>query len=196
MSNDLAIGSMSAVAKAQNKDVATVITEALVDGTAKIVCVDVSQSMGDQDAPGGMRRIDAARAELEKLQKAYPGQIILVEFSHVANFNFEGELCRPGGGTDLSTAFDLIEEYDGLADVWVITDGETNNQEECIAYVKKHASKIHTVFMGEEGNAEAFDFLKRLAKLSGGKSAKTSAPGMLAAPIMGMLPPPKGAINL
>lgn len=195
MGSDLVVGSLKQVAKKQGKEVSAVIADAILDGTAKIVIVDVSASMGNSDASEGQQRIRAAQRELERLQEQYPGEIILVEFSSSASFRFDGKLSAPNRLTNLISALALVEEYDGLCDIWVITDGEDLSIDKCLQYAKTHKSKINTVFMGTS-DPSAIDFLKNLSRLSGGQHAVTVSPGMLAAPVMGMLPPPKVAINL
>lgn len=142
-----------------------------------IAIVDVSGSMSADDAPGGKSRYDAACRELAKLQANHPGKIGVVAFSSTVAFCPGGTPPFLNGGTALDDALEYCLIVNGLCELVVISDGEPNDAEGALRVARRFTeSDISTVYVGPEGGSGA-EFLKRLAKASGGQAvtaAKTA----------------------
>jgi Mg-chelatase subunit ChlD len=157
-------GSLGAVAQAQGKSVAESFINADV-----ILIVDTSGSMGANDSRNNQSRYDVACEELKKLQASLPGKLALLSFSDDVQFCPNGIPFNFGGGTDLAKAlkFAKMADLKGIRFI-VISDGEPDDEQECLRVAKTYKAKIDTVYVGPEGGAGQ-KFLNRLAKASGGQ---------------------------
>lgn len=171
-------GSLGAIAQRDGVSLA----ESFLSADA-ILVVDMSGSMGANDAPGGLSRYEAAEGELRCLQEQNPGKIAVIAFSDTAEFCPTGIPRRMGAGTNLAGALRFVHPADGT-DVHfiVISDGEPDDQQKALAEARKFSSKIDTVYIGPESGyaAGGREFLKRLAAASGGTYSQGDAPGLLA----------------
>lgn len=160
------------------------IAEAIVDAEV-VVVVDVSGSMYEYDNTS-KARYERAQEVLNDLQGQYAGKIILVSFSNEAQFHFTGWLPEPGGGTDLAAALRFVRDLSETFQIILITDGEPNSEEYALREAKMLHSPIMTMFVGEESNGHARDFLKRLSEATGGKFM-TTKPELIGEGIKGYL---------
>lgn len=183
MNTAIVPGSLAALASKANQSLA----ESFLNVEA-IVIVDVSGSMHTLDAPGNKSRYDAACAELESLQRAYPGKIGIVAFSDTAQFVPGGKPMMQGGGTNMVAALDTVKCADGLGiKLILISDGQPDSPEETIARASRFKTHIDTVYIGSERESSGREFLQRLAKATGGNFAKSAAPAMLQQPVIALL---------
>jgi len=184
MNSAIVQGSLSAVATSGHISLA----ESFINAD-HIVLVDVSGSMTERDSRDGQSRYDVACQELRKLQGELPGSIAIVAFATRPEFCPGGipmMNATTGSGTDLAQGLRFIAPADGLVDVWVISDGEPNNEQEALTIARRMSSKINAVFVGPRGGSGA-DFLRQLAAIRGGKAAEDTAGMNLAATVQKMI---------
>ena len=133
-----------------------------------VVACDYSGSMAAGDSRGGMTRWEAMSIELRKLQASYPGKILVIGFSDNAYKFYNGMIPEPHSSTNMVDALDLMEEYDDTGIVlFMISDGAPDAEDRVLQKARTFKSKINTIFVGPEGD-EGAEFLKRLAKATGG----------------------------
>lgn len=169
---NLVVGSIAQVARSTNRGMATVIADALASGNCRIIGIDNSGSMATRDCSGGeMSRYEKARRELETLQQKYSGTIIVVSFNETAQFCLNGAPDAAEGQTLLSSYFELVRDYDGLAEFFVICDGEldADDYENCKRLARQFRSKINTIYVGSD--ADGAVYMREIAKISGGQTA-------------------------
>jgi hypothetical protein len=145
-----------------------------------ILIVDMSGSMGMEDAPGEIARWDAAENELIRLQAENPGKLAVVAFSGTVEFCPTGIPPRLGGGTNMAAALRFVKPADGTGVKFIlISDGEPDDKMEVLNVAYSFESKIDTVYIGPEGGRGA-SFLAKLAQQAGGMATTSKAPGLLA----------------
>ena len=170
-------GSLTALAQRENISLA----ESFLSADALLI-VDMSGSMGDDDAPGGKSRYEAAESELLRLQEQNPGKLAVIAFSDTAEFAPTGIPRRMGGNTNLAGALRFVKPADGTGVRFiVISDGQPDDEQAALDVARTFESRIDCVYIGPEsdyGGGRAF--LKRLAKSAGGHFAQGKAPGLLA----------------
>lgn len=169
MNNSIVAGSIGAVAQQSGKSIA----ESFVNADVVIV-VDTSGSMEACDSRGGKSRYDVACEELKSLQASLPGKLALLSFSDDVQFCPNGIPWQYGGGTDLAKAlkFSKMADVTGMRFI-VISDGEPSSESEALNVAKTYKNKIDTIYVGPE-NGDGQEFLRKLAKASGGQGV-TSA---------------------
>ncbi len=145
-----------------------------------LLLVDTSGSMMMKDAPGGVSRHEAARGELERLQRDQPGKIAIVSFSHQAQFCPSGIPHRFDMGTNMAGALEFVKPADDCGiRFFLITDGEPDNADETLKAARAFKSRIDCVYIGPEtGRGRAF--LQQLADVTGGQAVQSEQVGMLA----------------
>lgn len=157
-------GSVAAVAARANKSIAETFLS--VD---LIAMVDVSGSMESHDSRGGRSRYAVACDELTKLQGQYPGKVGIIAFSNTAHFVPGGVPPMLSGGTNLESALQMAKKADGVGPKFVvISDGQPNSEEACLAVARTFKSPISTIYVGPESDQSGQDFLRRLAAAAGG----------------------------
>lgn len=164
-SNVTVKGSLAQVAKDTGKSIAATFVDADC-----IILIDVSGSMQETDAPGGKSRYEAACGELEKLQGDLPGKVAIISFNHLTTFNPNGIPTSAGGGTNLTSALEFAKvcDFDGVRFV-VVSDGEPDDPYTALAVAKTYRNKIDVIFCGNEARPDGREFLRKLAKASGGQ---------------------------
>jgi Mg-chelatase subunit ChlD len=146
-----------------------------------ILIVDMSGSMGAEDAPGGISRWQAAEDELLRLQEQMPSKLAVIAFSSEVQFCPSGVPIRFGGGTDMAKALRFVKPADGLEIRFIlISDGQPDSEKETLKVASSFKSKIDTVYIGPESDQYGRRFLAKLAAESGGVFSKSTAPGLLA----------------
>jgi len=187
-SNKAVAGSLSQQATAKGQALA----ETFVNADA-IVLVDTSRSMGMSDGFENTR-YERACDELAKIQKSMPGKIAVLSFSDEVMFCPAGIPWNYEAGTDLAAALKFAK----VADVpemrfIVISDGEPTDgsgnlspEQYCIQIAKTFKNHIDTIYIGRE-NGSGQDFLARLAKASGGISARDFSAAQLETTVKGLL---------
>jgi len=159
-------GSLQAIARDSNADLATVFTDADV-----LVIIDISASMTEQDARGGRSRYAVACDELTRLQAKHPGKVAVIAFSSDAQFCPGGLPPAPQSFTDLAGALDFAHVADGCGlKIILISDGEPDDEVDAMRAARRWQDKIDTIYVGPEG-AEGAAFLRKLAKATGGQAS-------------------------
>ena len=163
--NAIIPGSLSAIAKQENKSIA----ETFVNADC-IVIVDTSGSMENHDSRGGKSRYEVACEELAELQNSYPGKIAVLSFSGETIFCPNGVPINLTGSTDMAKAlqFAKIADVPGMQFI-LISDGEPNSETDTLKIAKTYNNKISTIYVGPEDKPTGRDFLYRLAQETGGK---------------------------
>lgn len=166
-------GSLSQIATANNQSLA----EAFLNADS-ILIVDTSGSMSSTDGTQ-QTRYDRACDELKKLQANLAGRIAVIAFSDRTQFCPGGVPMFFGQGTDMTKALEYVKPADGVVDrLILISDGEPSDPDRVLALAAKFETKIDCIFIGLEGSHGA-DFLRRLAKASGGSSQTIAQAGLL-----------------
>jgi len=146
--------------------------EAFLTVDAIMIC-DISGSMAERDVAtegGYCSRWEECNRQLARIQRRFPGRLAVVAFSDDAQFMPGGVLPAPLAGTDLTNALEFVAPADGTGIKYIVaSDGEPNDPESALRVASK-MSPIDAIHIGtsEEGR----DFMKRLAKASGGKSVE------------------------
>ena len=158
-----------------------------------IILLDASWSMDTIDWEDelefkNMRRIDRAKAELNKIQALYPGQIALVSFASIPVFHADGIVSEPYGNTNMKDALRFIQVADGINDITfiLISDGEPDNEAATLAVAYEFVNKINTVFIGPKGGGGEY-FLQRIADATGGTYGVNYCGNLLSGTIIKML---------
>lgn len=164
MNTAIVPGSIQAIAEQNGKSIAESFLSADV-----IVIVDTSGSMAAGDSRGGKSRYDVACMELAHLQASLPGKIAVLSFSYDTIFCPSGVPIDQGGTTNLAGALKFAKTAD-VPDMRfiVISDGEPDDENEALAVARSYKNRIDVIYVGPEDYPYGRDFLKRLAKQSGG----------------------------
>ena len=182
MTTQIIPGSIGAVAQQSGKSIA----ESFVNADVVIV-VDTSGSMDACDSRGGKSRYDVACEELKSLQASLPGKLALLSFSDDVQFCPNGIPWQYGGGTDLAKAlkFSKMADVTGMRFI-VISDGEPSSESEALNVAKTYKNKIDTIYVGPE-NGDGQEFLRKLAKASGGQGVTSAQVKELASSVKHLL---------
>ena len=180
--NQIVPGSIAAVAQQTGKSIA----ESFLSADA-VILVDTSGSMHANDSRNGRSRYDVACEELKKLQAELPGKLALLSFSSDVRFCPAGIPTDFGEQTNLSKALKFAKQADiNNMRFIVISDGEPDSEGEAIFEAKKYKNRIDTIFVGPDGGAGQ-DFLRRLAKASGGQNMTSAQVKELATDVRTLL---------
>lgn len=158
-------GSLSALAKQENKSIAETFVNADL-----VVIIDTSGSMSTHDSRGGKSRYEVACEELANLQTNHPGKIAVLAFSNEVMFCPNGTPMYFGGGTDMAKAlqFAKVADVPGMQFI-LISDGEPDDENETLAIACTYRNKISTIYVGPEETPFGREFLQRLAQATGGQ---------------------------
>jgi hypothetical protein len=167
--NALVRGSLADIASQSNQTVAETFLNADL-----IVLLDVSASMGRNDARGNRQRYDVACEELALLQADMPGRVAVIGFSAYPEFAPSGKPAYQGGNTDLAGALKFARIADtGDVRFAVISDGEPDSEREALDAAKTYKGCIDCIYIGPENDKRAQDFMSRLASAHNGKQVTT-----------------------
>lgn len=175
MNTQLVPGSLSAIAAQNHQSIAETFLNADC-----VILVDTSGSMCACDSRGNRSRYEVACDELKNLQAQLPGKLALLSFSDDVIFCPSGVPFNYEGGTDLTRAlkFAKVADVQGMRFI-VISDGQPDNGDTALAVARTYKAKIDTIYVGPEGG-EGQDFLKRLARASGGQGVTAAQVRQLA----------------
>ena len=182
MDTQIITGSIGAVVQQTGKSIA----ESFINANC-IILVDTSSSMGQNDARGGTR-YEVACEELKTLQSILSGKLAILSFSDDVIFCPNGIPYNYNGMTDLARALKFAKMGDlssGMRFI-VISDGEPNDEDEALRIAKTYKNRIDTIFVGPEGSSGE-DFLKKLARASGGQTVTADRVKELAANVQKLL---------
>lgn len=164
MNTAIVTGSIADIAQQNNTSIAESFLNADV-----IILLDVSGSMNACDAKDAQRRYDVACQELARLQQNLPGKVAVVAFSNSAQFVPGGIPPFEAGDTNLSGALRFVQVADGLVKFVIISDGQPNDEKQCLDIARTFKSKIDVIYVGPEDDfMGGRKFLEKLATASGG----------------------------
>jgi Mg-chelatase subunit ChlD len=180
MNKSIIKGSLSAIAAKNNVSLAETFMNCDV-----LLLVDMSSSMGTDDAPGGIERYEAAERDVIRLQETHQGKVAVVVFANYPLFCPSGKPERLGGGTQLANALEFIKPIDDTGvKIVLISDGEPFDPEKCLKVARTFRTKIDVVFVGNtEDKFGGKQFLEKLARATGGEYFDTGKPGELFLPV-------------
>lgn len=136
-----------------------------------IILVDVSGSMAYVDFNKTESRYERACAALANLQASRPGKIAVISFDSLPSFCPAGIPDIPGGSTDLARALSFAQAADvvpGMRFI-VISDGEPDDKAEALNIARQYQNRIDVIFVGDEADRDAIQFMNQLATASGGE---------------------------
>lgn len=169
MSTAIVQGSISDMAQKLGRTLAEAFL--LVDA---IVIVDTSASMSQVDVPKSevkVSRYAEACEQLKKLQAQMPGKVAVLAFSSYPVYCPSGQPQMLGGSTNLAAALRMVKPADDCELRFiVVSDGEPDNEQDCLDIAAKLRTRIDTIYIGPPGGHGA-DFLRRLATIRSGQSA-------------------------
>ena len=179
--NKVIAGSLSQQAQQKGQSLA----ESFISADA-IILVDTSGSMAQSDGTENTR-YERACNELAKIQNTMPGKICVISFSDEVMFCPAGVPWNYSAGTDLAKALKFAKVAD-VPDMRfiVISDGEPNDESEALKVAKTYKNHIDTIYIGRE-NSSGQAFLAKLAKASGGISARDFSAAQLSSTVKGLL---------
>jgi hypothetical protein len=148
-------------------------------GTAHVILCDVSGSMDER--AGARRRIDHLREALD--QVVQPNHILVTFSSAAQRIGSPADLPSPSGGTALESALAEAARHDPRATL-VISDGEPTNPEAALRMAEALPGTIDVIYCGDEGNRDAVEFMRRLARLGCGQYAAHSWQSRPGAPLL------------
>ena len=157
---------------------------------ALVIVADVSGSMQGLIGSLNMSKWDQLKVALDDICKAYPG-VKIIAFGSQAKFVQAGRLPGPNeGSTELGNALKLAATLKPRKTI-VISDGQPTDHEAAILDVAAHMTgAIDTIYCGPENDLRPIEFLKRLAKDTGGIQTTWTGYRELSGVIRGMLPAP------
>lgn len=169
MSAAIIQGSVSDIAQKSGRTLAEAFL--LVDA---IVIVDTSASMEQVDVPKSevkVSRYDEACEQLGKLQGQIPGKIAVLAFSSYPVYCPDGKARLLSGSTNLAAALRMVQPADDCELRFiVVSDGEPDNEQECLDIAAGLKTRIDTIYIGPPAG-RGIDFLRRLAAVRSGQSA-------------------------
>jgi hypothetical protein len=185
MRTDVAAGSLTDTANKLGISVQEAFMAAEV-----VVYLDVSGSMDDNDTADFRSRHDVAEEKLREIQAAHPGKVALVCFSDDVVFCPDGVPVR----LDRSTMLDVALEWGKIAGsipdmkIVVVSDGYPDRPERALDIARKYYKHgIYTEYIGSSGDRQGQEFLRELARVTGGGSWVAPKPGELGAGVIALL---------
>lgn len=181
--NNSITGSIADITEREGIAVAEAISRASL-----LVLLDQSGSMEEEDARDGLSRNEVALAELEKIQAAYPGEVVLFAFADDVKWCPDGYPLHVGAKTALDKALadSRIQLADGLLQIVIVSDGEPDSETRALAAARRYKHPLSTIYIGPRGGPGE-EFLSRLATATGGSKFVARRPGELAPGIMALL---------
>jgi hypothetical protein len=135
-------------------------------GPGVVILADVSSSM---DEPAGSRRkIDILREALAQVWSELVGARLVAFDTLAREISAPDAVTSPSGGTALHLALDAAGEH-RPARTLVITDGRPDSEDAALEAAGRLSGIIDVIYCGPDSDAQAIDFLRRLARLGGGR---------------------------
>lgn len=165
INSEIVIGSITDMAQRKNQSIA----ESFMSCDC-IILIDVSGSMTAEDGKG-KSRYDRACDALRNLQGSMQGKIAVVAFSSDVKFEPAGIPQFQFGSTDLVKGLQFIKSADMIPDMRfiLISDGCPDDPIRSLTLAKTFKNRIDVIFVGDESNTNAINFMSQLAQMSGGK---------------------------
>ena len=133
------------------------------------ILADISSSMHDY-VRGGRTRWHEMKKALNTIYNANNQSIIA--FSSIVEEVANPDLIdTPKGSTDLAEAIKYVRlKKSNIGNVIIITDGEPDDEQKALRQAKLFNGTISTIFIGNEDNKNAIEFLSDLANDCAGSS--------------------------
>ena len=148
-------------------------------------------------------KYDKAVVELEKIQAAHPGQVLVIAFSDTVQVCLTGRPPTPIGMTQMARALDELLDYDDMGyQLIILADGsptitheprqspwdiDDDADTQTMKVARKFVDPLNCIYIGPP-KEEGADFMKLLAGLNTGSFTTTSKDiKQLAAPIEKLL---------
>ena len=155
-------------------------------GTATVLLADVSSSMAE--SAGARPKIALLREALDSVWPSVSGAVLVAFGSIAAAVRSPADLPAPAGGTALHLALDAAAAHRPRKTV-VVSDGRPDSEDAALDAAHRLPGLIDVIYCGPDSDAQAIDFLRRLARLGGGRvvvadvareAARTGRPSLVA----------------
>jgi Mg-chelatase subunit ChlD len=138
----------------------------MASGGIVILC-DTSGSMSQHVKEGV--KINLLRQALQNIWLETPGASIIAFADDARTIEGPNGLPSPTGGTNLTEALERAA-CDQPAQCVVITDGRPDSKVDALIAADLIPGTIDTLFIGDERDQDAIDFLRELSQRGGGRS--------------------------
>jgi hypothetical protein len=174
MAHELVPAAVRQLQSTANRSLAELAAERQREQRNSIILIDTSLSMNGPTTKGSTRIVELGKV-LATLRKRHP-DVPVVAFCGAPNFGtgdyparvLDNELPTPASSTPLGRAIGFCASL-GAHHIVLISDGEPNSRDEAFDTAAKWGGQIDTFFVGRKTDDGA-DFLKELARRTGGKS--------------------------
>lgn len=131
---------------------------------SQVLILDISGSMAQRISGSSDRKIDI----LERVVFQLPWQNYhVLLFNSETQWWFGGGMPPPSGGTAMHLALSVAKEMRPKTTL-VVSDGEPDEDGQALAVAKQITGVINTLYIGSDGNHEAIEFMRKLARLGCG----------------------------
>ncbi len=155
---------IAAAAKTQpSPEVKRKVTRLNTVGHTKVLLLDCSDSMGGYVNSG--RKIDILRGAIGALTL---DEWRIYAFNSATQLILPNQIPEPWGGTDLGEALRFISAEDTV-ETLVVSDGAPDSEDDALSAAGLVKGVISTLFIGNDSDHRAKDFLRRLASAGCGK---------------------------
>lgn len=133
---------------------------------ATVLLCDVSGSM--DESASGRKKIEHLREAVGSVLPNCPGARIITFASAALDIPTPGQIPEPSGGTAMHLGLDAAALSFPRRTV-VISDGLPDNQESALAAAERLTGTIDVIYCGPDSDADAIAFMRRLARVGGGR---------------------------
>lgn len=127
----------------------------------RLLLLDLSGSMVER--VGSSSKIEILRRAIAPIQQGYR----IFGFGSTVD-EIKGEIPFPSGGTAMHLAFEVVAPIKPVQTL-VVSDGIPDDRHQALISAKALSGIISTLFIGEDSDHEAIEFMRKLARLGCGK---------------------------
>jgi hypothetical protein len=139
------------------------VTRLNTAGHAKVLLLDCSSSM--RGRVNGGRKIDILRGAIEALTL---DEWRIYVFNSATRLILPNQIPEPSGGTNLGEALRVISAEDTV-ETLVVSDGVPDSEDDALSAAALVQGVISTLFVGDDFDSSAKNFLRRLSSAGCGK---------------------------
>jgi von Willebrand factor type A domain len=156
-------------AKMPESGIAKQYTQRIETGNPDTCCIllDTSGSMNHK-CKENWTRLDILRKAVSSLD--WESTQIFTFDSTVDPIKSPSEIEFAGGGTNLTLALEKIMPLNPSHTI-IISDGEPDNQDTSISAANRLTGRISTIFIGDDSDRSAIEFMQELAKIGCGSTS-------------------------
>jgi hypothetical protein len=155
---------IATAAKTQpSEEVKRRVTRLHAEGRTKVLLLDCSSSMGGR--VNGGRKIDILRGAIAALTL---DEWRIYAFNSRTDLILPTQIPEPSGGTNLGEALRVISAEDTV-ETLVVSDGVPDSEDDALSAAALVQGVISTLFVGDDFDSSAKNFLRRLSRAGCGK---------------------------